>query len=471
MAQLLSIASQTPLEIRKRSQTAVPAESERAPTFAVYTLGCKVNQSDSNGLARILQSKGFRRVAFREPADLYVIDTCTVTNEADRKSRKAAARAQRNNPQAVVAVTGCAATYSQEQFEHAAPGALVLSNTRKWELPELALERLKARPDWERNYARFRAETASEPMPISTRERATIKIQDGCNHKCSYCIIPTVRGASVLKTQDAILAEARELIADGAREITVTGVSMGDYSQGKNSRREGRNKALTDLLEEMSTLEGIERIRVSSLDPADVDEKYLQAIARLPKVCPHIHLALQSGSASTLRRMRRRYTPELFLKWAKRWREIAPEGGLTTDIIVGFPGETDEEFEESMAVAREACFSSIHVFPYSPREGTVAAGFTDFIAPQLQKQRVDRLLALAQELSARFAEQFIGQTLSVLVEKTSGGSAEGLTENYLKTTVSLDGNNAKPGDIIQAQIQSWNGQSLMASLLHTEKQL
>lgn len=465
MAQLLSISIQTPPQIAKRSQLNAQNESGRAPTFAVYTLGCKVNQSDSNGLARILQSKGFRRVAFRETADLYVIDTCTVTNEADRKSRKAAARAQRNNPQALVAVTGCAATYSQEQFERAAPGALVISNTRKWELPELALERLKARPDWEENYARFRAETASEPMPLSTRERATIKIQDGCNHKCSYCIIPTVRGVSVLKTPEAILAEARALITDGAKEITATGVSMGDYSQGKSSRQEGRNKALTDLLEEIGTLPGLERVRVSSLDPADVDEKYLQAIAHTPKVCAHIHLALQSGSASTLRRMRRRYTPELFLKWALRWREIAPEGGLTTDIIVGFPGETEEEFQESMNIARAAKFSAIHVFPYSPRDGTVASELGDFVTPQVQKRRVAELLALAHELSAEFAEQFIGQTLSVLVEKTKNGFAEGLTENYLKTRVRLDNNSAQAGDILQAKVESWNGNALEATVV------
>jgi threonylcarbamoyladenosine tRNA methylthiotransferase MtaB len=200
----------------------------------------------------------------------------------------------------VVAVTGCAATYSAGQFERAAPGSLVLSNARKWELPELAIEKLKARPDWEQNYARFREETASEPMPISTRERATIKIQDGCNHKCSYCIIPKVRGASVLKSHEAIMREARSLIDDGASELTITGVSMGDFSQGKRQKSEGRNGALCDLLRELSVLEGLDRLRVSSLDPADVDEAYLQTLSHTPGLCPHIHLALQSGSASTV---------------------------------------------------------------------------------------------------------------------------------------------------------------------------
>jgi threonylcarbamoyladenosine tRNA methylthiotransferase MtaB len=458
MAQHISIFPQTPLQITSR---AVMNEAQ-PPTFAVYTLGCKVNQADSSGLARILQSKGFRRVEFREAADLYVIDTCTVTSEADKKSRKAAARAQRNNPQAVVAVTGCAATYSAQQFERAAPGALVLSNARKWELPELALEKLRARENWAQNYALFREQTASEPMPISTRERATIKIQDGCNHNCSYCIIPSVRGTSVLKSREAILQEARTLIESGARELTFTGVSMGDFSQDKNRKTQGRNRALCELLQAGSTLEGIARVRVSSLDPADVDEEYLQTLAHTPKVCAHIHLALQSGSASTLRRMRRRYTPELFLKWARRWREIAPDGGLTTDIIVGFPGETEAEFEDSLRVAREAQFSAIHVFPYSPREGTVAAELPDFVAPETQKRRVAKLLKLAEELSSNFASRFIGQTVSVLVEKTDGESAEGLTENYLKARVRLNGEIPKTGDVISARAEGWDGSELEA---------
>lgn len=456
MPQLLSIFPQTPPEITARAQSQAGSQTGRAPTFAVYTLGCKVNQSDSNGLARILQSQGFRRVAFKDAADLYVIDTCTVTNEADRKSRKAAARAARNNPSAVVAVTGCAATYAESQFQRAAPNALVLSNARKWELPELALQKLQQQPDWAQNYARFREETASEPSPIATRERAVLKIQDGCNHKCSYCIIPKVRGASVLKSHAALLKEASTLIGEGAREITVTGVSMGDFSEVRKQQSEGRNGALCELLRELSTLDGLERLRVSSLDPADVDEEYLQTLANTPKICPHIHLALQSGSASTLRRMRRRYTPELFLKWARRWREIAPHGGLTTDIIVGFPGETEDEFQESVRVARAANFSSIHVFPYSPRDGTVAAEMGDFVSPQIQNRRVQELLKIAEELSANFANQFIGQTLSLLIEKSADGFAEGMTENYLKARVRLSAEySADAGDVVLARVENW----------------
>jgi threonylcarbamoyladenosine tRNA methylthiotransferase MtaB len=271
-----------------------------------------------------------------------------------------------------------------------------------------------------------------------------------------------VRGTSVLKSREAILREAQALVESGARELTFTGVSMGDFSQGKRQKSEGRNRALCELRQAGSTLEGVVRVRVSSLDPADVDEEYLQTLAHTPKVCAHIHLALQSGSASTLRRMRRRYTPELFLKWARRWREIAPVGGLTTDINVGFPGETEDEFEESMRVAREAEFSAIHVFPYSPREGTVAAELPDFVAPEIQKQRVAKLLKLADELSRNFASRFVGQTLSVLVEKTDGEFAEGLTENYLKARVRLNGEIPESGDVIFARAESWNGDALEA---------
>jgi threonylcarbamoyladenosine tRNA methylthiotransferase MtaB len=234
---------------------------------------------------------------------------------------------------------------------------------------------------------------------------------------------------------------------------------MGDFSEGGRRKAEGGNAALCDLLRELSTLDGLLRLRVSSLDPADVDEEYLQAIANTPKICPHIHLALQSGAASTLRRMRRRYTPELFLKWARRWREISPGGGLTTDIIVGFPGETAEEFEESLRVAREAKFSSIHVFPYSPREGTAAIELGNFIDPKTQQRRVNQLLALADELSTQFASGFIGKELPVLIESTNENFAEGLTENYVRARVTLNGEHSV-GDVVSAHVESWDGGAL-----------
>jgi threonylcarbamoyladenosine tRNA methylthiotransferase MtaB len=302
-------------------------------------------------------------------------------------------------------------------------------------------------------------------MPSPTRERAVLKIQDGCNHKCSYCIIPSVRGASVTKSRDAALAEARTFVREGARELTVTGVSMSDWKAStveidRTLRRgESKNAALNSLLRAVSSIEGLERVRVSSLDPADVDDAWLETLANTPKICPHIHLALQSGSAGVLRRMRRRYTPEMYLRAARRWRELRPDGGLTTDIIVGFPGETEEEWQETMNLARAAQFSAIHVFPYSPRAGTAAASFDNMVAPTIQNRRVDELLALAKELSANYAAQFFGAPQSVFVENVKEGIADGLTEHYVRARVPV-GATTRAGDLVWFTPTRWDGDAL-----------
>ncbi len=455
-----------PPEIAQRS--AALASVGARPTFALYTLGCKVNQYDSHQIARILVSKGFRRVEFRESADLYVIDTCTVTAHADKKSRQAASRARRNNPDAVVAVTGCAATKDALQFERAAPGALILSNAQKFELPERAIARLQNLENWARNYADFRAQTGSEPVPSPTRERAVLKIQDGCNHKCSYCIIPRVRGESVLKSRVQLMREAREFVAEGAREIVVTGVSMGDFrGQEPEIVGQSRNAEINSLLRAVSSIEGLERVRTSSLDPADVDEEWLETVAKTPKVMPHIHLALQSGSRGVLRRMRRRYSPELYFEWATRWREIAPRAGLTTDVIVGFPGETEAEWLETMELCRGAKFSDIHVFPYSPRESTFAANHLKelggLVPNEVQKRRVAELIALANQLSHDFAQQFLSLENEILVENVGEGWAEGLTPEYLKARVEWHGAAPQKGDLVSFVARSFESGVLIGA--------
>lgn len=464
---------------RTEGQESLAEEGVRAPTFAVYTLGCKVNAADTSSLARVLAAHGFRMVPFRERADLYVVDTCTVTQEADKKSRKIAARARRNNPDGVVAVTGCAATRDAAQFERVAPGALVLSNARKWELPQLALQSLRAQPDWARDYDRYRREAGSEPVPSPTRERAVLKIQDGCNHRCAFCIIPRVRGRSTLKSRAVALAEARELVAEGARELVVTGVSLGDWDldgmEGATARS-SRTAALCALLRDIAELSGLARLRVSSIDVADADEAFLTLVATHPKICPHLHLALQSGSRTTLRRMRRRYTPERFLCVARRWRELRPDGGLTTDVIVGFPGETREEWEESLQLVREAAFSSVHVFPYSPREGTYAAENLEALGGLVpfaeQSRRVDELLALSAELSRDYASQFVGLTLPIMLEgempRHEGAvtlQGEGLTPHYVKVSIRNVPLGARRGDVVPVQLGAWDGESLSGEVV------
>ncbi len=407
----------------------------------------------------MLVGQGFRRVPFREVADLYVIDTCTVTAEADKKSRKAASRAHAKNPDAVVAVTGCAATKDAAQFEKAAPGALVLNNAQKFELPERALNRLKSIESWARDYANIRQLTGSEPIPSPTRERAVLKIQDGCNHRCSYCIIPRMRGESVIKSRDSLLDEASLMVAEGARELVVTGVSMGDFAIMNDAPKSDRNAPLNELLCAVARIEGLDRVRTSSLDPADVDENWLQVVAHTPGVMPHIHLAMQSGCSATLRRMRRRYSKETYLRWARRWRKIRPAAGLTTDVIVGFPGETEGEWRETLETCRLARFSDIHVFPYSPRPQTFAAdhlkGLGGLVAPDVQKRRVAELIQLGAEMSAQFAAQFVGASVEILVETARDGVAQGLTPAYLKARVDVGARAIKVGETLEFVVDKW----------------
>ena len=466
----LSADAQSALREGTRAHVAARARADETlarPTFALYTLGCKVNQYDSHQIARMLVSQGFRQVAFREVADLYVIDTCTVTAEADKKSRKAASRAHSKNPDAVVAVTGCAATKDAQQFQKAAPGALVLNNAQKFELPARALDRLKSIENWAQTYADLRAQTGSEPIPSPTRERAVLKIQDGCNHRCSYCIIPRMRGESVIKSCKELLAEARIMAAEGARELVVTGVSMGDFSIMNDAPRDDRNAPLNELLCAVAEIEGLSRVRTSSLDPADVDENWLRAVAATPGVMPHIHLALQSGCSATLRRMRRRYSKETYLKWARRWREIRPDAGLTTDVIVGFPGETEDEWRETLETCRAARFSDIHVFPYSPRPETFAADHLEalggLVAPDVQKRRVAQLIELAAQMSAEFAAQFVGKTGEILVEQIKDRQALGLTPSYVKARVDVGNRNVEVGELLEFTVEKWDDSALVGS--------
>jgi threonylcarbamoyladenosine tRNA methylthiotransferase MtaB len=465
---------------------AVRLEGARRPTFAIYTLGCKVNQADSHQIARALLALGFERVPFGAGADAYVIDTCTVTSEADRKSRKAAARAARLNPRAVVAVTGCAATYSSEQFGSIAGDVVVLPNARKLELPDVLLAKLRERAEaergWDEALRQMREESSIEPQPNASRERAVVKIQDGCAHKCSYCIIPSVRGASTCKAPGQIIHEVQSCVREGAREIVLTGVSMGDWKGGGPGAstsspsstaagrgvKAGRNSAMCDLLRAVTSLEGVSRVRTSSLDPADVDEEWLRCLAQTPLLCPHIHLALQSGSASTLRRMRRRYTPALFLKWARLWREMRPDGGLSTDVIVGFPGETDDEWRETLETVRAARFSRVHVFPFSPRRDTFAAGLPGAVDPQTQKRRVEELIQIGAQAEAEFAAQFVGTPQEILAEGGSNAEQiEGLLPSYVRCVAAVPRGARAPqvGELARVQVLEWREGALHGRVL------
>ena len=321
------------------------------------------------------------------------------------------------------------------------------------------MERLKSIESWASAYADIRAQTGSEPIPSPTRERAVLKIQDGCNHRCSYCIIPRMRGVSVIKSRKELLDEAKIMVAEGARELVVTGVSMGDFAIMNDAPKSDRNAPLNELLRAVAQIDGLERVRTSSLDPADVDENWLQVVAHTAGVMPHIHLAMQSGCSATLRRMRRRYSKETYLKWAQRWREIRPDTGLTTDVIVGFPGETEDEWRETLETCRLAHFSDIHVFPYSPRPETFAADHLQalggLVAPDVQKRRVAELIKLGAQMSAEFASQFVGGAAQILVEDVRDGIAKGLTPSYLKARVEVGARQVQVGELLDFEVEKW----------------
>jgi threonylcarbamoyladenosine tRNA methylthiotransferase MtaB len=422
-----------------------------APTFAIYTLGCKVNQYDSNQMARLMQEQGFRQVEFHQPADAYIIDTCTVTNMADRKSRKAVSRATRNNPHAVIAVTGCAAEWAADQFRRMVKEAIVVGNGRKRELPALIAEVVRSKGDFPLLYGLQRQADTPYAMPVASRERAVLKVQDGCNRHCTFCIIPRTRGKPYSRSMGEVVQEARTMVARGAKEIVLTGVILGWYG----GDLPGHRKRLAELLREMETIDGLERIRLSSLDPRDLTEDLVEVMTGSRKICPHLHLCAQSGSDIVLRAMRRGYTAAEFAEWVRRFRAAIPHLGLTTDMLVGFPGETEEQFQETMEFARQMRFSAMHVFPFSARPGTPAATMPRQVPPSTIERRAKQLGALARELSALYARRYIGKTVEILVEQrdAAAGTYEGLTDTYVR--VIATGGAPSEGGIVSVTIKDW----------------
>jgi threonylcarbamoyladenosine tRNA methylthiotransferase MtaB len=431
-----------------------------APTFAIYTLGCKVNQYDSNQMAGLMLKQGFRQVEFHQPADAYIIDTCTVTSMADRKSRKAVSRATRNNPHAVIAVTGCAAEWAADQFRRMVNEAIVVGNRRKQELPALIAEMVRAKGNFPLLPGLRREEDTPYAMPVASRARAVLKVQDGCNRHCAFCIIPRTRGKPYSRPLAEVVEEARSMVSEGAREIVLTGVILGWYG----SDLPGPRKQLAELLRAMEEVDGLERIRLSSLDPRDMTEELVEVMAGSRKVCPHLHLCAQSGSDAVLRAMRRGYTADEFADWVRCARAAMPRLGLTTDMLVGFPGETEEQFQETMDFTRALRFSGMHVFPFSPRPGTPAAAMSRQVPPATIERRAKQLSALSRELSAQFSQRYIGKTVDVLVEQRDAvtETCEGLTDTYVR--VIATGGTPPEGDTVNVKVKDWQVDHLIGEV-------
>lgn len=396
-------------------------------TVKFITLGCKTNLYESEAMASLFRTAGYTVVGAREPADVCVINTCTVTGTGAQKSRQQIRRARRENPGAVLAVTGCLAQTEANRLREDMDVDILLGNkyrNRIVELTELALRGIKTD-----QVADILKEDTFEEIGIThgqSRVRANLKIEDGCGNFCAYCIIPYARGPVRSRPLVRIREEAEALGEAGYGEVVLTGIHIGSYG-----RDLGGGTGLMDVIETVHQTEGIRRIRLGSLEPVLITEDFVRRAAHLPKLCPQFHMSLQSGCDATLRRMNRRYTTAEYRHAAALLRKNLPDTAITTDLMVGFPGETDGEFRQSYDFCAEIGFSQMHVFPYSIRQGTAAAGFPDQVDEAVKTERAHRMLELAAQLKADFCRPYTGQILSVLIEQEKDGRYHGTTANYM----------------------------------------
>ena len=405
-------------------------------TAGIYTLGCKVNQYESEAIAERLTEHG---IAISKPSsvcDIYIINTCTVTAESDRKACQFIRRAIQKNPAAYVLVTGCLAQTDAERIAAISGVDYISGNTNKLAVADYALKlvslgRKNTAPEIEVSDIN---ESGFEKMSISEfgRTRAYVKIEDGCENKCAYCIIPSARGKIRSKEPQDVLSEVRALVGGGCREVVLTGIETASYGKDLGGID------LADLLVSVDCIDGLERMRLGSLDPSLISEKFVKKISPLSTIAPHFHLSLQSGSSRVLAAMKRKYNADMAMRAIKLLREYIPDAQFTTDVIVGFPGETDEDFEDTMRFAKEARFLMIHVFPYSKRKGTIAAQMKDQIAPDVKRDRAAKLSALAAEIRAEILSEQIGKTYPVLFETYRDGVAHGHTASFIEVSVNAD---------------------------------
>lgn len=389
--------------------------------FNIITLGCKVNAYESEFMQEALLRSGY--LFDEQNPDIIIINTCSVTNMADRKSRKLVHKARREHKDALLAVVGCSAQNHQEDYQNMGIDIL-LGNREKSKIVSILEKYIR---DHEQ-YTYFTKERSLdfEDMQVeefTTHTRAFVKVQDGCDNFCSYCIIPYVRGSIRSKDFDKAIEEVKTLVSHGHKEVVLTGIHTGSYSSGGHD--------LSDLIEEMAKIDGLTRIRISSIEITELNDKFLNLLKREPKIANHLHIPLQSGSDAVLKRMNRKYDTNYFREKIAQIRAIRPDISITTDCIVGHPYETEECFLEYVAFCRDICFSKLHVFPYSIRTGTAAASMPQ-IDEKLKKERTHILLELSNELEEEYYNKFIGSTLDVITEEYEGEYTVGFTSNYIK---------------------------------------
>lgn len=402
-------------------------------TVALHTLGCKVNHYETDAIWQLFKKAGYHKVDFSDKADVYVINTCTVTNTGDRKSRQAIRRAIRRNPDAVVAVTGCYAQTSPDEILQIPGVDVVIGTQGRDKLLDHIEAHLKSREPVNavRNIMKNREYEELDVPVYSERTRASLKIQEGCNNFCTFCIIPWSRGLMRSRKPENVLKQARQLVKAGYKEIVLTGIHTGGYGE------DFADYQLADLLWDLDKVEGLKRIRISSIEASQIDERVLEVLRASDKMCRHLHVPIQSGDDTVLKRMRRKYTVQEYRDKVLKINEALPNLAVTTDVIVGFPGETEAMFENTYRLLEELQFAELHVFPYSMRTGTPAARMTDQVDEQVKQERVQRLIALSEKLSYQYASRFTNEVLEVIPEQPfkedpEGGRYEGHSDNYLK---------------------------------------
>src|SRR5690625_983171 len=419
-------------------------------TVAFHTLGCKVNHYETEGIWNMFQSDGYERVDFEKTADVYVINTCTVTNTGDKKSRQVIRRAVRNNPEAVICVTGCYAQTSPGEVMEIPGVDVVVGTQNRKNMIELIEQHEETRlpVNGVKNIMKNRVFEEMDVPEFSDRTRASLKIQEGCNNFCTFCIIPWSRGLLRSRDPENVIEQAQKLVNSGYKEIVLTGIHTAGYGEDMSDYNFAR------LLRDLETkVEGLKRIRISSIEASQITEEVIEVLDQSEKIVRHLHIPLQSGSTSVLTRMRRKYSAEFYKEKVKRLKNALPGLAITTDVIVGFPGETEEEFMETYNFIQDIGYAELHVFPFSRRTGTPAARMDNRSEEHTSETRVTKLIELSNQLAKQYASRFEHDVLEVIPEEkssTEAGILIGYTDNYLK--VQFEGSADLIGSIVKVKL-------------------
>lgn len=429
-------------------------------TVAFHTLGCKVNQYETEAMEELFEDKGYTIVKSEDVADVYVINTCTVTNLSDRKSRQFIRKAKRVNEDSIIAVVGCYSQVSPGEVAGIQEVDVIIGTSERNKIVELC-EQAKENNEVVNIVRSIKNDNEFEKIDVNdikSKSRAYLKIQDGCNQYCTYCIIPYARGPIRSRQLDDIIFETEKLAKAGFKEIILTGIHVASYGKDLDKI------SLQEVLKSIGNIEGIERIRLSSLEPNLIDDNFMSTLMGIGKICDHFHLSLQSGSNTILKKMNRKYTPEEYKEKIDIIRKYMPSAGITTDIIVGFPGETDEDFQDTLEFVKQVQFSKIHVFKYSKREGTPAATYSDQVDGLIKNKRSEILINLGNSLTKEFNNSFINSKVSVLYEETSKvdeRAFEGYTTNYIRVRGRTQSIDSPIGDLYTTSIVDANEEFLL----------